>query len=58
MKENQCNTCEDDIAYNGKEWVLVVETSTWSDYDDWWVEEHIPINYCPECGKHYIEDEK
>lgn len=58
MLEVSCDTCTDEIGYDGEKYVLIVRTSEWDYYNDWWKEEHIPINYCPECGRKYIEDDK
>ena len=49
-----CGACDEEIFYNHelKQWYLKVETSEWDHYNDGFYEVHIPINYCPECGKH------
>lgn len=48
-----CGACDEEIYYNYelKQWYLKVETSEWDYYNDGFCEVHIPINYCPECGK-------
>lgn len=50
-----CKVCDENIHYDKatEEWVLIVETSNWSERADDFERTEIAINFCYHCGKDY-----
>ena len=43
--------CEIFQDSENKRWYINHQTTSWDDYYDDWIYDHIYINYCPWCGR-------